>query len=30
MSSDYEGKQTSNLSYVDETFKIFGANLKME
>ena len=30
MSSDYEEKQTSNLSSVDETFKIFEANLKME
>lgn len=30
MSSDYEEKQTSNLSYVDETIKIFVANLKME
>lgn len=30
MSSDYEEKQTSNLSYVDETIKIFVANPKME
>lgn len=30
MSRDSEGKQTSNLSYVDKTFKMFAANLEME